>query len=112
MSNDKQFLLIDQKFLLNRDHVDRVGFMHSAKELSASEKQSLPKGIHDLSSGVVTAETWHAFQAAKTIIGSGGVELTLEGQFFAAEVDNNAHLKGVQAASKQRDSIFFGWTRD
>ena len=108
MSTDQKYLLVDGKYLLNADHVNSVGSMHTVQELS--NKSQAPSNATDLTTPTITEQSYQAANDVSTFSASGSISLNMAGTDVMYQIDQNAH-KTVRSAMTDR-SVSFSWKND
>lgn len=110
--SDKTFLLIDNKWLVSSEDVNRVDSMLSVQEFT--NKSDVPSGVLDISDDNITADSYRAAQEISNYASSGGaIELSWSGLERVAKHDRYAHRKGVPQAVRDhnRQIESYSWTR-
>jgi len=108
MSTDTKYILVDGKYLLNADHVQSVGSIHTVQELS--DKSQAPSGVADLTSPTVSQSTYDGASDVSMYETAGSISLNMAGRDVMYQIDQNAH-KSVRSAMTER-SIAFSWKND
>jgi hypothetical protein len=108
MSTDSKYILVDGKYILNADHVQSVGSIHTVQELS--DKSQAPSGSSDLTEPIISQNTYDGASDISMFESAGSIELNMAGREIMYEIDQNAH-KTVRSAMTER-SISFSWYND
>ena len=106
MFTEKKYILVDGKYLLNADHVESVGSIHTVEEFS--DKSQAPSGATDLTTDSISDSSYRAASYVSMYETAGSIELNMVGREIMYNIDQYADRKGVAAAMVDR-SIAFSW---
>ena len=109
MSTDTKYILVDGKYLLNADHVQSVGSMHTVEEFS--DKSQAPSSATDLTTDAISEQSYRAATDVSMYETAGSIELNMAGREIMYNIDQYADRKGIQSAITDR-SIAFSWKND
>ena len=109
MSTNDKYILVDGKYLLNADHVESVGSMHTVQELG--DKSDAPSGATDLTNNNITDQSYQAATDVSIYEAAGSLTLNMSGREIMADITDNADRQGIKAAITD-SSIMFSWVNE
>lgn len=106
MSTDTKFILVDGKYLLNADHVQSVGSMHTVQELSS--KSQAPSGATDLTRVSYSESSYIGSSDVSMYETAGSIKLNMAGREVMSTISEYSSTKGVKTAITE-EKVMFSW---